>query len=363
LRTGILGGSFNPVHNQHIQMALAAQKQFELEEVWFIPVFHPVHKPGSILLDYDARRELLQTAINGLAGLRVCDIERALGGASYTVRTVAELQQQYRGREFFLVIGGDSLTELHSWREIARLAEMIEFIVIERPGCRRVSQVPSAKLHWAECEVSAVSASDIRTRLARYEFSGLQLAPGVLFKILLNNYYDSLGEPYSGWLATIFEQLRLLPEGLVGHIMSVAEMAVGYGLEAGLDPKTCLLAGLSHDLFRVADASEQLFYADLCGTQLSTLERKMPMLAHGAAAAGFLRQRIPAIDPDIVNAVRWHTFPADDAPLLTRVLVLADTLEPSRGIAERDILRQAAMPLDDRYQKVIELKRKSARSH
>ncbi len=363
MRTGILGGSFNPVHDQHVHMALAAQKQFGLEEVWFIPVFQPVHKPGVTLLDYDSRRELLLAAIKGYCGLRLCDIERDLGGASYSVRTVSELQQRYRGREFFMVIGGDSLAELHTWREITRLAEMVEFIVIERPGCRRTVQVASARIHWAECEVSTVSASEIRSKLGRHEFSGLHLAPEVLFDILLNDHYNSLGEPYCNWLEIIAGQLRRLPDGLTGHIIGVAKQAVDYGLAAGLDPRTCLLAGLSHDLFRIADAAEVLAYAELCGTQLSPLERNKPMLAHGAAAAGFLRKRIPAINPDIVNAVRWHTFPADDAPLLTRVLVLADTLEASRGVAERDSLRQAAMSLNERYQQVLMLKRKSAGGH
>jgi nicotinate-nucleotide adenylyltransferase len=344
-------------------MALAAQRQFDLEEVWFVPVFQPVHKPGDTLLEYDSRRELLQAALTGLTGLRVCDIERELGGASYTVRTVSELQQRYRGREFFLVIGGDSLVELHTWREINRLATMVEFIVIERPGCRRVSQVPEAKVYWAECEVSPVSASEIRSKLCRHEFVDLQLSPEVLFKILLGDYYGSLGEPYCNWLEVIAGQLSRLPEGLMTHIMAVAALAVNYGLAAGLDPRTCLLAGLSHDLFRVADSTELYAYAEICGTQLSALERKKPMLAHGAAAAGFLRKHIQAINPDIVNAVRWHTFPADDAPMLTKVLVLADTLEPSRGIAERDTVRQTAMSLEQRYQRVLELKRKSAGGH
>lgn len=363
MRTGILGGSFNPVHNQHIQMALAAQKQFDLEEVWFIPVFQPVHKPGDALLEYDARRDLLLAALKEHAGLRVCDIERDLGGASYTVRTVSELQQRYRGREFILVIGGDSLVELHSWREVTRLAGMVEFIVIERPGCRRACQVPEAILHWAECEVSPVSASQIRDKLGRHDFADLHLPPEVLFKVLLGDYYGSLGEPYGSWLETIAGQLRHLPEGMIAHIMAVAALAVNYGMEAGLDPRTCMLTGLSHDLFRIADSAELFAYAEGCGTQLSALERKKPMLAHGAAAAGFLRKRIPAINPDIVNAVRWHTFPADDVPLLTKVLVLADTLEPSRGIAERDNVRQAEMSIEQRYQRVLALKRKSAGGH
>jgi nicotinate-nucleotide adenylyltransferase len=363
LRIGILGGSFNPVHQQHIQIALAAQQQFRLDEIWFVPVFQPVHKPGDALLDYQARRELLQEAISDHAGLLISDVEKQLGGASYTVRTVAELQKKFPDNQFFLLIGGDSLTELHSWREIGRLADMIEFVVVERPGYEKIVPVENLRLHWAECDVSPVSASGIRQQIRQHEFAGLLLAPRVLFHILLNNHYDSLGSPYQEWLATIAGQLRELPDGLIDHIMAVAALAVEYGLEVGLDPRTCLLAGLSHDLFRGADSIEIFRYAEFCRTELSDAERHLPMLAHGAAAAGFLRYRIPAINPDIVNAVRWHTFPADDAPLLTRVLVVADTLEPSRAIAERDCLGQRRMPLAERFAQVLELKRRRSQGH
>ena len=363
MRTGILGGSFNPVHLQHIQIALAAQRQYQLDEVWFIPVSQPVHKPGDALLDYSARRELLQAAIAGHAGLLVCDIEDELGGASYTVRTVAELQQRHPERQFFLLIGGDSLTELHSWREIERLARMIEFIVVERPGYDRTPPVADVRLHWAECRLSQASASDIREKLQKHDFTDLQLAPEVLFHILFNDHYGCLGSPWLHWLEVIADQLRQLPDGLIDHIMAVASLAVKYGLEAGLDPRSCMLAGLAHDLFRIADSAEIFRYAAFCRTQLSEVEQRHFMLSHAAAAAGYLYYRIPEINPDIVSAVRWHTFPSEDAPLLGKILVVADTLEPSRAVAERDALRQVSMPLEERFKKVLALKRKSAVGH
>lgn len=363
MRTGILGGSFNPIHLQHIQIALAAKKHYQLDEVWFMPVFQPVHKPGDTLLDYPARRQLLQVAIANHAGLLISDIEEELGGASYTVRTVATLQQRYPEREFFLLIGGDSLMELHTWREIDLLASMVEFIVVERPGYERTTALANVRVHWAECQLSQVSASGIRERLQKHDFADLPLSPEVLFLVMFNNYYDCLASPYQRWLEVIAGQLRQLPEGLVDHIMSVASLAVKYGIEADLDPSVCMLAGLAHDLFRVADSAEIFRYASFCHTQLSELEQNVSMLAHGAAAAGFLFCMIPEISPDIADAVRWHTFPADDASLLGKILVIADTLEPSRAIAERDLLRQTPMTLEQRFKKVLELKRKSVDGH
>lgn len=360
MRIGILGGSFNPVHCQHIQMALVAREQFKLDEVWFVPVFQPVHKPEEMLLHYEARRELLFAAIKDCSGLTICDIERELGGASYTVRTVEVLQKRFPDNTFWLIIGGDSLKELHGWREIERLAEMVEFIVIARPGYHRSSSVAAARLHWADCEMSPVSASEIRRRIQQHDFAGIQLKPATLSCILYNDYYDSLGEPYRRWFEVISERLRKLPKGLFEHIMTVAILAVQYGQEAGLDPRLAFLAGLSHDLFRAANNEEIFAFAEFCGTPLSDLERQTPMLAHGAAAAGFLRKRIPKISSDIVDAVRWHTFPADDALLLTKVLVMADTLEPSRGMEERLALLRANLPVKVRYRRVLELKRKTA---
>lgn len=359
MRTGIIGGSFDPVHNQHLRIAMAAFIECQLDEVWFVPVFQAVHKHHHSLLDYHHRREMLHASLKGYPHFHLSDIEQELAGPSYTFRTVAALKERYPEREFFLIIGGDSLAELGTWREIERLVKQTEFIVAERPGSDRQSPLDDAVIHWVDCSLSEVSSTSIRDQLSRHDFASLDLDFEVLLLILQHDHFGCLGDNYHGWLKLARKKQADVSEGLQKHMRGVARLAVHYALEQGYDPRPALVAGMAHDLFRDAPDAEIISLSSSVGLALRDLELQTPMLAHGAAAAAWLLNSAPTIDPALVAAVRDHTFPDVDSPSLTRILATADTLEPSRGIPERDHLRQASISFAERYAKLLEIKKKS----
>lgn len=359
MRTGILGGSFDPVHQQHLQLALAALIECCLDEVWFVPVFQAVHKQRIGMLDYHHRRHLLQTALKDSSHMHVCDVEMELGGPSYTFRTLEVLHERHPERQFFLIIGGDSLAELPTWKNVEQLVKMTEFIVVERPGCERRSPVPDAVIHWAPCQLSKISSTQIRNRLINHDFNLPELDMRVLLEIMLSNHYDCLGPDYHRWLKLVEKQQKRSPEGLQEHMKSVTCLAIRYAIELGVDPRPVLIAGLAHDLFRDAPDAEIISLVGSTDFLLTDLEKEMPMLAHGPAAAAWLRQVVPEIDSAIISAVKNHTFPVADSPLLTRILAVADTLDPVRQVAERDALREADLSFAERYQGVLEIKKKS----
>jgi len=140
-------------------------------------------------------------------------------------------------------------------------------------------------------------------------------------------------------------------------VESVARLAAEYACEFGLDARLGLLAGLAHDLFRGAGPSEIHAMVERAGIRLGTLEKKIPMLAHGAAAAAFLESFTPPPPPALCRAVRWHTFPRPAHAPLTRALIMADALDPSRGELERDRIRSSDLPIECRWKNVVALKR------
>lgn len=362
MKIGVFGGSFNPVHQQHLRIAKAAMVRQQLDQVWLIPVFEPVHKSGRDLLDYDQRRALLELAIGEDHAFRICDAEKDLGGASYTVRTMRHLQQEYRQHQFFLIIGGDSLADLYTWRKIDELVEMVEFIVVERPGYKKQSPIEQARLRWVDCELSDVSSSQIREELRSEKFSEFELlAPPVFYRILRENLYGAAGSLYAEVLNKLNEYLFELPEGLQAHIEGVAFHAFQLALGAEESPLRALVAGLAHDIFRIAPAENILHWVRQAGYDLDEIEKQTPMLAHGAAAAGLLQFEFPGIDAELLDALRWHTLPEPGLSLLGKILVIADTLEPSRKIARREELRTAQIPLDDKFARVLQLKRESVK--
>ncbi len=164
-------------------------------------------------------------------------------------------------------------------------------------------------------------------------------------------------EEYKKYLDLILEKQAQLPDGLQKHIQAVAKMAVAYAKEVGYDEEAANLAGMSHDLLRSATAEETLEYAFSTGFVITDLMKHVPMLAHGPAAAGWLMKNIPQIGVDVILAVRDHTFPADNAPMLTKILAVADTLEPSRQIPEREEVRLMDIPFEQRFVEVQRLKK------
>ncbi len=359
MRIGIFGGSFDPVHRQHLQIALAALIECSLDEVWFVPVFHAVHKPGQKMLDYHHRRHLLQTAMRDLPGGRICDIEQELGGPSYTCRTMELLNERFPDRKFLLIIGGDSLKELPGWKNPEKLVQLTEFIVVDRPGFEVASPLPDAIVHRVPCQTSPMSSTKIRAALQRHQFNLPELDFDVLMQILLHDHYGCLGEDFRHWLKLVADKQKESPDGLQEHMCSATRLAVKYALDLGIDPRPALVAGMAHDLFRSAPDAEIIGLAGSTSFILTELEKETPMLAHGAAAAAWLLKVAPAIDAGIVSAVKNHTFPRPDSPVLTKILATADTLDPVRQIPERDRIRESELSFEERYRQVLELKKTS----
>ncbi|MBP7632682.1 nicotinate (nicotinamide) nucleotide adenylyltransferase [Candidatus Ozemobacteraceae bacterium] len=360
MKIGLFGGSFNPVHRHHVRIAEAARDACGLDEVWFIPVHQPVHKDRHDLLSYDARRSLVETAIRDLPGLRICDVERDLGGLSYTIRTVRALRDRHPANDFMLVIGADSLFDLPGWMSAEELVREIGFAVVVRPGIDADLSLPNSRSGWVPLEPDPVSSKTVRNEIARGRLRHLPVPPAVMAQIVERGYYDCWGGFFKIWHDIISARVSTLPAGLRTHVESVARLAAAYACEFGLDARLGLLGGLAHDLFRGAGAAEIYGMVDRARIRLGTLEKKVPMLAHGAAAAAFLATLEPSPPAELCRAVRWHTFPRPAHAPLTRVLIMADALDPSRGEPERDRIRNSNLSIEQRWKSVVALKRECA---
>jgi nicotinate-nucleotide adenylyltransferase len=135
MKIGILGGSFNPIHNGHLAMAEAARKAHGLDLVIFIPAGRPPHKRADLATPGE-RLEMVRKAIEGREGLLVSDIEVSRPGTTYTVDTLEELRRRYPGDELFFIIGADSVPELKGWKSPARILELARIITVNRPGSK-----------------------------------------------------------------------------------------------------------------------------------------------------------------------------------------------------------------------------------
>lgn len=176
MRLGLLGGTFDPVHYGHLLMAEAAREQCRLDQVWFLPAAVPPHKQSWPVSPPNQRVEMLDLAIGGYEPFAISKLEIERGGVSFTVDTLASLHEEQPRRELFLILGADSLVDLPTWREPARIAELATIAVCGRPGFTAdlallagiiaADRLEAIRQHRVEMPLVGLSSREIRRRVA-----------------------------------------------------------------------------------------------------------------------------------------------------------------------------------------------------
>lgn len=134
LRTGIFGGSFNPVHIGHLALANYLCEYGEVDEVWFLVSPQNPFKQQSELLDDHIRLELVQKAVAGYPHFRASDFEFSLPRPSYTIHTLQALSAAYPDREFYLIIGADNWQAFRQWKSPEIILEQYHLLIYPRQG-------------------------------------------------------------------------------------------------------------------------------------------------------------------------------------------------------------------------------------
>jgi len=132
-RIGILGGTFNPIHNGHIQMAVDAHNQFALSKVLFIPTGRPPHKEQNTIAKDTHRLAMLEIALEE-PYMHILPIEIDRKGTTYAVDTLLALNKCFKDKEFYYIIGSDTLMTLNKWKDIDVVLGLTNFIVFLRSG-------------------------------------------------------------------------------------------------------------------------------------------------------------------------------------------------------------------------------------
>ena len=133
-RTGILGGTFDPVHSGHLAIAGLVQTEFELDRVIFVPAGRPRLKrqePGAAI---GHRLEMVKVAVAGYTGFEASEVETDRPGPTYTVDTLEDFSGKLNDDEFFFIVGIDVLSRFHEWRKADRILELCRLVAVSRPG-------------------------------------------------------------------------------------------------------------------------------------------------------------------------------------------------------------------------------------
>ena len=159
MRTGIFGGSFNPIHVGHIALARAALEQCGLDEVWLMVSPQNPLKQNMELLDDGLRFRLAQQALEGVDGVVASDYELRLPRPSYTWNTLRHLAKDYPDRTFILLIGGDNWAHFQRWRHWQDILRQFDVAVYPR----------GEYLGTFDAPLFDVSSTEIRERVKKGE--------------------------------------------------------------------------------------------------------------------------------------------------------------------------------------------------
>ena len=164
IRTGIFGGSFNPIHNGHISLARQLREKAGLDEVWLMVSPQNPLKKSSDLLDDNLRMEMARLAVEGQEGIIASDYEMHLPKPSYTWNTLQSLSKDYPEREFVLLMGGDNWALFDKWYHYDDILKNYCIVVYpRRDSLRSLGETLSAQI--VEAELLDISSTEIRERI------------------------------------------------------------------------------------------------------------------------------------------------------------------------------------------------------
>jgi nicotinate-nucleotide adenylyltransferase len=159
-KIGIFGGTFDPIHHAHLIMAREAIEVLDLEQVIFIPAALSPHKLDGQPTAPEIRLEMLRAAIEGEAGFTIDPMELQRPPPSYAIETMEALRAREPGTQFFYLIGEDNVARLETWHRFPELAQMVQFVVLDRSGLKTEHPYPTIRRHLD------ISATKIRNRVA-----------------------------------------------------------------------------------------------------------------------------------------------------------------------------------------------------
>jgi nicotinate-nucleotide adenylyltransferase len=159
---GLFFGSFNPIHIGHLIIASHMVEYGGMEKVWFVVSPENPLKDKTLLLDRFDRLDMVNLAIEKDERFASSDIEFRLPRPSYTIHTLASLQEKHPLTNFFLIMGSDNLESIEKWKNYEELLSNYNVLVYPRPGYEAANYANHPRVQWVEAPLMQISASYIR---------------------------------------------------------------------------------------------------------------------------------------------------------------------------------------------------------
>lgn len=328
MKIAIVGGSFDPVHNGHIQMAYFALDTLLVDQVWFMPTSSTPLKNHDLTLNQE-RLAMLDLVVKQNKKFKVCTIELEREGKSYTYDTLQILKEKYPENEYYWIIGNDQLEQFDQWKKAEEIVKMAHFVCLDRDGRMSHTKYDIASYHMP---MVPVSSSEIR------KGNKLNYVPDeVLAYIYKNRLY-----------VENFVRERLT-EKRFQHSLSVASLCETFALHNGYDIHIAYYVGLFHDIAKYMPQEEmKKWMLSICPENL-----KWPVAVwHGFVGAQVTKDIFNIKNPVIYNAIYHHVLGTSKDPYAMMVFC-ADKLDPLRGYDSSALIHSCIHDIEKGFEEVV----------
>lgn len=199
---GIMGGTFDPIHNGHLLLGRQAYKEYKLDEIWFMPSGTPPHKKDHVVTPAEHRMEMVRLAIRDYPYFVCSDFEVWRQGNTYTAETLRLLHEQYPEHCFYFIAGADSLYQIENWYHPQEVMRQVVLLVAEREyeeapcsieeQADYLKRIYRADIRFLHCPEVDISSGELREMAAQGKELGPYVADSVKAYIHAHRLYEKV---------------------------------------------------------------------------------------------------------------------------------------------------------------------------
>ncbi len=333
MKIAIFGGSFDPVHLEHVRLVSAAQNALGLDKVYVVPAYISPFKLGGAAVSGEDRLFMCKTAFRMLEFAEVSDTEISAGKVSYSYLTCRRFRETFPNDELYFLLGADALRTFPDWKhpeEILRCAtlcvcgrgtesaETVAAQIEKKYGCSVISLPHAGK---------EVSSTNIRVQLF-FGKQPIQIPQEVFEYVRERGLYTH---------PAVLPALALEKEERREHSFRVGLLAMEGAHRFGISPAKALLAAALHDCGKYVPLSSPMLKG------FSMPEGVPAPVQHQFTGAYLAEYRFGVTDGEVLDAIRFHTSGRENMSPLGKLIFLADMLESERKFEGVELLRGAFM--------------------
>ncbi len=385
MRIGIYGGTFNPIHNSHINIAKAALEQFNLDKVIFLIAGFPPQKSNDLGLLDKHRVAMVEIACSRYDLPFFVD-KRELNrpDKSYTYITIEEYKNENPNDELFFIMGSDSLMYFDEWKYPNRICSNANLLVAKRIGDddailedkrKSLSACFNCSIEYINTSITAVASSEIRDNIEKNYIllSKNRSKNKTLVDIINSNAYEKLAydnvyssivkeqidplvydyiidhllyaKDYSqDEIAKMFDFMKKeLKTSRYNHSVGVAMTAYNLALRYDINPRIAYIAGIMHDCAKCISDEKRIDICKKHKIEIRDIELENPSLLHAKVGAFLAFDKYGLNNIYLLHSIMTHTVGCQEMSILDKIIFVADYIEPGRDKAPRlDEIRSLA---------------------